>query len=138
MLYYVKSDVNYENVELKLSEQNKDYRVKIDLDDLAQKSSNELSNLVVSFDRKTVDNIYILKAEKSTRGRKTKLEDISKNSGLPIEVVKKAISHFTKQARVDYFINKDARTFLTEQLDMFLYQNLMDTKNFFNKRVEPV
>ena len=47
MLYYVKSDVNYENVELKLSEQNKDYRVKIDLDDLAQNSSsNELSNLV--------------------------------------------------------------------------------------------
>ena len=133
MLYYVKSDVNYENVELKLSEQNKYYRVKIDLDDLAQKSSNELSNLVVSFDRKTVDNIYILKAEKSTRGRKTKLEDISKNSGLPIEVVKKAISHFTKQARVDYFINKDARTFLTEQLDMFLYQNLMDTKNIFQQ-----
>lgn len=133
MLYYVKSDVSYTNADIQITESGKDYTVRVIVDYLEEKTSNELDKLVFSFVEKTNDKVYILKVEKSIRGKKTKLNDITKESGLPIEVVKKAISNFMKQSRVDYFINKDAKKFLTEQLNMYLYQYLFDEKNIFKK-----
>lgn len=89
MLYYVKSDTNYTNTEIRISESNQEYKVRILVDNLEGKSSNELDKLVFSFDQKTSDGIYLFRIEKSERGRKTKLNDIVRESGLPVEVVKK-------------------------------------------------
>ena len=134
MLYYVKSDTNYTNTEIRISESNQEYKVRILVDNLEGKSSNELDKLVFSFDQKTSDGIYLFRIEKSERGRKTKLNDIVRESGLPVEVVKKAISNFMKQSRIDYFINKDVKSFLVEQLDMFLYQYFLDEENIFEQK----
>ena len=38
------------------------------------------------------------------------------------ETLERAFRVFEKQSEVDYFINKDAKAFLEEQFDLWLYQ----------------
>lgn len=136
MLYYVKTDINYNNLEVEIEHNSQKYKVRFTTDLLEQKKSNEKLNLVFSFKEVITENdknVYVLNVVKSTHGRKTKTDKISKDSKLPIEVVQKSIRAFNKQSSVDYFINKDAKKFLDKQLDMFLNQILIDEKNIFEQ-----
>lgn len=47
--------------------------------------------------------------------------------------IKKAQQLYKKQNEVDYFIHKDAESFLKEQLDMFLYQYLFGDRHIGNE-----
>jgi|GEM_PF-2624560 len=63
----------------------------------------------------------------SEKGRKTKLDDIMRQlHKLGVEVkeesVERAFRVFERQSEVDYFINKNARAFLREQFDLWMFQ----------------
>jgi len=53
-----------------------------------------------------------------------------KNMNLSTEEIEKAFKIYKKQTEIDYFIHKDAKGFLREQFDLYMYQHLagnMDT-----------
>jgi adenine specific DNA methylase Mod len=63
----------------------------------------------------------------SERGRITKVDDILRTlrkQGVAIseDTLARAFRVFEKQSEVDYFINKDAKAFLEEQFNLWLYQ----------------
>jgi len=63
----------------------------------------------------------------SEKGRKTKLDDIMRQLhklGVEVkeETVERAFRVFERQSEVDYFINKNARAFLREQFDLWMFQ----------------
>jgi DNA modification methylase len=55
------------------------------------------------------------------------------------EQLRKAFRIYKKQNEVDYFIHKDAKGFLTEQFNIYLYNYLFDDKTqFTEKRVQQI
>lgn len=132
MLYYVKSDKIFKDLEIEI--EGKKYI--FDVSNMEGKKANEKKNLV--YELKPIENkdlsfmvIY------SENGSKTKTADIIKEvkkTGVEIkeEDLKKAFQVFEKQSNVDYFINKDAKRFLSEQLDMWVYQYMFSQEVSFD------
>ena len=63
----------------------------------------------------------------SERGKKTRTDDILKTlrkngDKISEEILERAFRVFEKQSEVDYFINKDAKAFLDEQFNLWMYQ----------------
>jgi len=122
MLYYVKSDKVFKNLEIEI----KDKKYIFDVSNMEGKKANEKRSLV--YELQSIENGSLtFTVVYSERGRKTKIEDIIKaakkeNIKLKEEDLKRAFQVFEKQSNVDYFINKDAKKFLSEQLDMWIYQ----------------
>ena len=100
------------------------------------KKANEKKNLV--YELKSIENKSLsFNVIYSEKGKTTKTADIVKvakksNIDLSEEDLKKAFQVFEKQSNVDYFINKDAKRFLTEQLDMWIYQYMFSQEVDFN------
>ena len=100
------------------------------------KKANEKKNLV--YELKSIENKSLsFNVIYSEKGKTTKTADIVKeakksNIDLSEEELKKAFQVFEKQSNVDYFINKDAKRFLTEQLDMWIYQYMFSQEVDFN------
>lgn len=143
MLYYVKSDTLYQNTILKIDYNGRGYVFKFDVNNLQQKQNNEKVGLKYTYkefsdkntslhDNKCNNGTYIIDVE---TGKQTNAltETIIKETKLPEEVIEKAIDKFKRQTSVDYFINKNAKTFLEEQLDLFLNQILLDTSSQFDQ-----
>jgi len=89
---------------------------------------NDIKNNEISF--------YVLYSEK---GRETKVDDIRKKLKenkiyLDEEDIEKIFKIFEKQNEVDYFINKDAKTFLREQFDLWLKNYVFDDKSDFSEK----
>src|ERR1039458_6874686 len=123
MLYYVKTDRLFRDLKVELDGQTFFF----DCTALEQKKSNEKRELVFAFDKVEKDGVIRLSVTRSERGRKTKIEDLLKAAKVAGRTVKesileKAMTVFARQSEVDYFINKDARAFLREQLDLWIYQ----------------
>lgn len=123
MLYYVKTDRIF-----------RDLRVDIDgtvfffdCTALQHKKANEKRELVHAFDQIEKDGAIRLAVTYSKSGRQTKTDEILKalkKEGVTVAetVLERAMRVFGKQSEVDYFINKDARGFLREQFDLWIYQ----------------
>jgi adenine specific DNA methylase Mod len=100
------------------------------------KKANEKKNLV--YELKSIENKSLtFNVIYSEKGKTTKTADIvkvAKKSDIELneEDLKKAFQVFEKQSNVDYFINKDAKKFLTEQLDMWIYQYMFSQEVDFN------
>ena len=147
MLYYVKSDILFRSIYIKSLDttDNQNYVFFFDVGDLKQKQNNEKKELVFSYketktetvigvhDDTTGDKTFILTVAYSERGRKTDIGAISSSSGVKGEIIEKAINTFKKQTTVDFFINKNAKAFLEEQLDIFLHQLLLDENSEFTQ-----
>jgi adenine-specific DNA-methyltransferase len=123
MLYYVKTDRLFRDLTVEVD----DRKFFFDCTGLAHKKANEKRELVYAFDRIENDGTIRLGVTYSERGRITKMEDILKalkKAEQPVKeaVLDKALKVFARQSEVDYFINKDARSFLREQLDLWMYQ----------------
>lgn len=145
MLYYVKSDILFRSIFIKSLDttDNQNYVFFFDVGDLKQKQNNEKKELVFSYketkigkindvhDDTTGDTTFVLNVAYSERGRKTDIGAISSSSGVKGEIIEKAINAFKKQTTIDFFINKNARAFLEEQLDIFLHQLLLDENSEF-------
>lgn len=144
MLYYVKSDIIIESIPVELTEEGTTKNTKrfyFDVSELEHKRNNEKQEFVFTFDkvRAEKEKVIHLKVTYSQQGKKTKLDEIiraSKKAGVRLneDHLKKAISVFRQQTEVDYFINKDAKKFLCEQFDLWLYQYMFHEETVFEQK----
>lgn len=123
MLYYVKSDRLFKNLEVELEGQ----KFFFDASTLEHKKANEKRELIYSLNEKRKDGALVFTVAYSGKGRKTKLDDILKalktnGSKVSEELLDRAFRVFERQSEVDYFINKNAKAFLEEQFNLWLYQ----------------
>ncbi|WP_456324252.1 DNA methyltransferase, partial [Desulfonauticus submarinus] len=150
MLYYVKSDILFQSMDVEVADDNGvKYNFFFDVGKLQAKQNNEKKQLVFTFrevkEEKTEEQvlnkkIFVFDVAYSKNGKKTKINDIQKqikkvSDIVPSEdVLQKAFNTFKKQSEVDFFINKNAEKFLTEQLDLYLHQILLKEENKFDQR----
>ncbi|MCX6842028.1 MAG: site-specific DNA-methyltransferase [candidate division WOR-3 bacterium] len=123
MLYYVKTDRLFNSLEVEVD----DRKFFFDASTLEHKRSNEKRELVYEFTSKREDGALVFATAYSEKGRKTKLDDIMRQLhklGVEVkeEAVERAFRVFERQSEVDYFINKNAKAFLREQFDLWLFQ----------------
>jgi adenine specific DNA methylase Mod len=85
-------------------------------------------------DNKQGKKVFVFEVNYSEKGAKTKIDDILKQTKIPENILEKSFATFKKQSEVDFFINKNAEKFLTEQLDMYLHQILLSEENKFDQR----
>lgn len=123
MLYYVKTDRLFQNLEVELDGQ----KFFFDVSELEHKKSNEKRELIYTLKEKRRDGGVVFTVAYSERGRKTKTDEILRElnrAGVEIgeERLERAFRVFERQSEVDYFINKNAKAFLEEQFNLWLYQ----------------
>jgi adenine specific DNA methylase Mod len=97
-----------------------------DVSMLEHKKANEKRNIIYSLKEKRKDTI-VFTVTYTEKGRKTKTDDILKalqkdGDKISEDLLERAFRTFGKQSEVDYFINKDAKAFLEEQFNLWLYQ----------------
>jgi adenine-specific DNA-methyltransferase len=140
MLYYVKTERLYKNLEIQDEETNIFYL--FDVSKLEHKKNNERKDLVFDFanaEFKDNKRQITLTVEYSKNGKKTKIDEILKQikkaervfNSLTEKQVERACGIFRKQSEVDYFINKNAKEFLREQFSLWVKGYLMDDETLF-------
>src|SRR3990172_4195378 len=122
MLYYVKTDRLFKSLEVELDGQ----KFFFDVSTVEHKKANEKRDIIYSFKEKRKDTL-VFEVAYSERGRKTNVVHILRTlrkEGVTIDedTLERAFRVFEKQSEVDYFINKDAKAFLEEQFNLWLYQ----------------
>ena len=145
MLYYVKTEKNYKSVEIKIDTMNGGkISFFFDVSEFERQKANEKRDVVFEFKEIDSSGRVILTVKSSERGNKTKIDDITKEitktyKEITTDDIEKAMRIFNKQSEVDFFINKNAREFLSEQIDVYVYQYMFDSKNVWNqKRVKEI
>ncbi|MCK4359113.1 MAG: site-specific DNA-methyltransferase [Candidatus Cloacimonetes bacterium] len=123
MLYYVKTDRLFKNLEVDID----GYKFFFDVSTLEHKRANEKRQIIYEFKKKRGDNVIVFNVYYSERGKKTKVIYIlralkKENIEINEDNLLNAFRIFEKQNEVDYFINKNAKEFLKEQFDIWLYQ----------------
>jgi adenine-specific DNA-methyltransferase len=123
MLYYVKTDRLFKSMEVEIDGR----KFFFDVSTLEHKKANEKRELVYTFKEKREDGALVFTVTYSEKGKKTKTDDILKTlrkngDRINEETLERAFRVFEKQSEVDYFINKDAKAFLEEQFDLWMYQ----------------
>ncbi len=146
MLYYVKSDVLVRSMPVELSEEGKPQNTKrfyFDASEFEGKQNNEKREFVFTFKEvkreKSGGGFVHLKVSYSQRGTTTKTDEIirqSRKAGISLtdEHLQKAIGVFRRQIEADFFINKDARGFLREQFDLWMYQYIFQEETIFEQK----
>ena len=134
MLYYVKTDRLFRSMMVEVD----DFRFFFDVSTREHKRANEKRSLVYNFKERREDGTLVFSVAYSERGRKTNLADIRRaikdalglkkyTAQVPSEeTLERAFRLFERQSEVDYFINKDARKFLREQFNLWLYQYVFE------------
>ena len=134
MLYYVKTDRIFRSVNVEVE----GVKFFFDASKMTLKKSNEKRELTYTFRKlQGEDNTLVFDVNYSERGLVTNIDDIlkeTKKAGHPIkeDTLNQAFRLFEKQSEVDFFINKDARNFLREQFDLWMYQYLFDGLNIWS------
>lgn len=123
MLYYVKTDRLFRSMEVEVD----GIRFFFDVSRLEHKKANEKRELVYEPAGKREDGALVFHVLYSERGRKTDLtktvrELRKEGAKVTADTLEKAFRIFERQSVVDYFINKNAREFLREQFNLWLYQ----------------
>ena len=117
-------------------------RFYFDASEVKHKQNNERREFVFDFDeiKKTAEGRVIhLKVAYTRGGTKTKTAAILKEArrggiSLTDDQLQKALGVFRRQTEVDYFINKDAKGFLREQFDLWMYQYLFQEETVFEQK----
>lgn len=133
MLYYVKTDRLFNSMEVEVDGES----FYFDVSEMELKRANEKRELTYTF-KSFKDGKVTLTVVYSERGRKTKVDEIvkavkDKGMSLDEETLEKAFRVFEKQSEVDYFINKNAKAFLQEQFDLWMYQYIFKGESVFNE-----
>ena len=123
MLYYVKTDHLFRSLEVEMD----GVKFFFDVSTLEHKKANEKREIIYEFKEKRGDGTLVFRVAYSERGRKTKLSEIQKalkreDAEIDEETLERAFRVFERQSEVDYFINKNAKAFLQEQFNLWLYQ----------------
>ena len=145
MLYYVKSDVLVRSMPVELRDRDNPEYVRclyFDASGVEHKRNNEKREFTFEFSE--VDNtkgrrVLHLNVLHSSNGRTTKPDAIIKQARkggiiLSEDELEKAFRVFRRQTEADFFINKDARGFLREQFDLWLYQYVFQEETIFEQR----
>lgn len=133
MLYYVKTDRLFRDLKVEIG----DHSFFFDCTALQHKKSNEKRELLFTFEKVEKDGAIRLIVTFKEGNRKTKTDDILKElkkAGAKVTEadLERAMRIFGRQSEVDYFINKDARSFLREQFDLWMYQYLFKDETVWN------
>jgi len=138
MLYYVKTDRLWNDLTVEYNKDNVKYIIKFDVSKLEHKSANEKREVIyeLNYIKNNEVSFYVLYSE---RGRKTEFGEITRKLNtnriyLNEEDIEKIFKIFEKQNEVDYFINKDAKSFLREQFDLWLKNYLFDDESDFSEK----
>ena len=148
MLYYVKSDVLVRSMPVKLEDRENPSRKRLfyfDASLIEHKCNNERREFVFEFAKveKTAEGSVVhLVVSYSHKGRKTNVETIVKKAKnapgtrvtLSEDDLQDAFRVFRRQTEADFFINKDARGFLREQFDLWLYQYMFQEETIFEQK----
>jgi adenine specific DNA methylase Mod len=138
MLYYVKTDRIFNSITIETD----GFKFFFDVSKLEHKKAWEKKELIYELKEVRKDGTISFYVMYSEKGRKTKTSEIVKKlreKGIRLheEVLEKAFRIFEKQSEVDYFINKNAKQFLKEQFDLWLYQYVYtDETQFTEKRIK--
>ena len=142
MLYYVKSEAIYKSMSIEVEGIN----FYFDASQIENKKNNERRDLIFEFAKVEILNkksTILFKVNYSQRGRLTKVYEILKAlkkeeiKNLTEEILEQSFSIFKKQSEVDFFINKNAKEFLREQFDLYIYQYMFKEINQFDdKRIK--
>ncbi len=135
MLYYVKTDRLFRDLSVEVDGR----KFFFDCTALTHKKANEKRELVFALDKVEGEGTVRLVVSYSERGKITKTDDILKALKKAGHSVKeatfdKATRVFARQSEVDFFINKDARGFLSEQLDLWMFQYLFKDETQWNEK----
>ncbi|MFZ2361029.1 MAG: site-specific DNA-methyltransferase [Anaerolineae bacterium] len=127
MLYYVKTDRLFHSMDVVVD----GLPFHFDVHALEHKRANEKRALVFEFQARRPDNVLVLAVSYSENGRKTKLDEMARavrRTGVRVEeeTLERAMRLFERQSEVDFFINKDARAFLRQQFDLWLFQYVFE------------
>lgn len=123
MLYYVKTDRIFKNLEVEEG----GFKFFFDVSKLEYKKANEKKEIIYELKERRKDGTLVFNVHYSEKGKITKIDDIvrelkKEKVNIDEETLEAAFKIFKKQNEVDYFINKDAKGFLKEQLNIWLYQ----------------
>ena len=147
MLYYVKSDVLVRSMPVILEDRQHPAHRKLfyfDASRVEHKSNNERREFVFEFakvEKSPEGNVVQLTVSYSQKGKKTNVETIIKKARtapgarvtLKEDELQDAFRVFRRQTEADFFINKDARGFLREQFDLWLYQYMFQEETIFEQ-----
>ncbi len=142
-LYYVKSDIIFQNADIELeNSESKKLIFHFDVGNLKGKQNNTKKLIIYDIDKaediNDILNIYV-KVSYSEKGKISNLSELSNKIKIDKECIEKAISLFEKQDTIDFFINKNAKDFLEEQLDNYINERLMNDENeFLQERLEQI
>ena len=145
MLYYVKSDVLVRSMPVELNEEGKPQNTRrfyFDASEFEHKKNNERKDFVFAFNevnREKEGLVIRINVSYSSGGVKTKIDEILKQCrkekiSLSEDELQKAIGVFRRQTEADFFINKDARGFLREQFDLWVYQYIFQEETVFEEK----
>jgi adenine specific DNA methylase Mod len=150
MLYYVKSDRLFKSLEVELPRQaepdtpsekgNIDgYKFFFDVSTLEHKRANEKRETIYELKEIRKDDVIAFNVRYTEKGRTTKLDEIMKTLRkakviVDEDLIEKAFRVFEKQSEVDYFINKNAKEFLREQFNIWLYQYVFSGESEFSEK----
>ncbi|MCX7928590.1 MAG: site-specific DNA-methyltransferase [Patescibacteria group bacterium] len=123
MLYYVKTDRVFRNLEVEID----GFKFYFDVSNLEHKKANEKRTLIFGLKKVREDKTIEIAVSYSEKGTKTKTEEILKTlkkEGIQMneEQLERAFRFFERQSEVDFFINKNAKSFLQEQFKLWSYQ----------------
>ena len=135
-LYYIKTDRIFKNSKIKIEKNGKEYVFYFDASKLEYKKANEKREIIYELDEKrtTKEIIYFYVYYPEKKKRKTNvaqtLKTLEKKKKIKIteDILEKAFKIFEQQSEVDYFIHKNAKVFLTEQLKLYIYNYLFKEK----------
>jgi adenine specific DNA methylase Mod len=133
MLYYVKTDRLFNSMEIEVEGE----KFFFDVSGMELKRSNEKRGLIYDFKSYKNGKLTVI-VTYAEGNRKTKVDDIikvvkAKGITLEVDTLNKAFATFQKQSEVDYFINKNAKAFLQEQFDLWMYQYIFKGESIFNE-----
>ncbi|RMD65928.1 site-specific DNA-methyltransferase, partial [Candidatus Parcubacteria bacterium] len=132
-LYYVKTDRLFRSMETEID----GFKFIFDASTLEHKRANEKRDLVFHFKAVRTDGAFVFTVKYSERGKRTSLIKIRRairdalglkrfTKAVPSEkTLEHAFRVFERQSKVDYFLCKDARNFLREQFDLWMWQYLL-------------
>jgi len=138
MLYYVKTDRLFNNLDVEVD----GLKFFFDVSTLQHKKANEKRQTIYELKEVRKDKTIVFNVVYSERGRITKSNDIIKalnkeDITVTEEILDKAFKVFEKQSEVDYFINKNAKEFLKEQFNLWLYQYVFSGESeWTDKRIK--
>jgi len=135
MLYYVKTDRLFKNLEIEID----GFKFFFDVSQLEHKKAFEKKEIIYEFKEKRKDEVLVFNVHYSERGKKTKIAEILRalnREGVRIteDSLENAFRVFEKQSEVDYFINKNAKEFLKEQFNIWIYQYVFSGESAWTKK----